>query len=83
MKRKILPKSALFIFAALIYIVPLYAQETIVSGTITSGDDGSPLQGVTVTVLETSKHTITDAKGKYKISVPNGKAKISFSYTRL
>ena len=81
MKRKFFFKSALFICTLFIYLIPLSAQEITVSGTVNNGDDGSPLEGVTITVLETSKHTTTDAKGKYIISVPHGKARISFSYT--
>ena len=41
--------------------------QRIVSGTVT-GDDGEPLLGVSVTVDETTRGTITDLDGKFQIS---------------
>src|SRR6266487_5312400 len=80
MKRKFQLKSIIFILSTLIYVTSLQAQDKTVSGTVSNQDDGLPLPGVTITVMETSKHFITDAKGKYTLSIPNGKAKIVFSY---
>lgn len=52
---------------------------TKVEGTVKDGD-GLPLPGVTVTVLNTTVATITDAAGKYKISLTNPDAILRFSY---
>lgn len=56
-----------------------YAQERTVSGTITSGEDGEPLPGVTVLVKGTTAGTITDVDGNYKLGVPDD-ATLSISF---
>ena len=47
-----------------------WAQLVAVSGTVTSAA-GVPLPGVTVRVQGTDQRTVTDANGKYRISVPS------------
>lgn len=52
-----------------------------VSGRVTASSDGSPLAGVNVVVKgETNIGTVTDAKGHYKLSVPNSNDVLEFSY---
>jgi TonB-linked SusC/RagA family outer membrane protein len=55
-----------------------YAQRT-VSGKVTSGEDGSPLPGVSVVVKGTSTGTTTDVEGSYKIAAPDNSTLV-FSY---
>lgn len=44
------------------------------SGTITLGESGKPVHGVTVTILQLKRIAVTDDNGKYQFSdVPNGK----------
>ncbi len=50
-----------------------------VTGTVT-GSDGEPIPGVSVLVKGTTTGTMTDALGKYSISVPNDAAALVFSY---
>ncbi len=57
----------------------MYAQST-VTGTVLSGEDNSPLIGVTVLVKGTSQGTVTDMNGKYSISVSGEEATLVFSY---
>ena len=45
----------------------ILAQRT-VTGTVT-GDDGEPLLGVNVTIVETNRGTITDLDGRFEVSV--------------
>ncbi len=47
-----------------------WAQQTPVSGTVTSANDGSPQVGVTVVEKGTANGTTTDAQGHYTLSVP-------------
>jgi len=56
-------------FALLILSVAAFAQ-TAVTGKVTDSKDGSPLEGVTVTVKGTRTATKTGADGTFKISVP-------------
>lgn len=51
----------------LFFSVNLSAQQTSVSGTVT-GENNTPLNGVSVTVKGTSKGTSTNAEGKFTIS---------------
>lgn len=55
------------------------AQERIVTGKITSGEDGSALPGVNVILKGTATGTITDIDGNYSISVPGGEAVLTYS----
>lgn len=51
-----------------------------VTGTVTDASDGSLLPGVTVVVKGATSGTITDVKGLYTISVPDGKDTLVFSF---
>ncbi len=57
-----------------------WAQESEVSGTVTSQDDGGPLPGVSVMIQGTTTGTVTDLDGKYSISVSSAEASLEFSY---
>lgn len=50
-----------------------------VSGTIVN-EKNEPLTGVTVLLKGTQQGTVTDAKGQYRIDVPNGNAVLVFSF---
>jgi TonB-linked SusC/RagA family outer membrane protein len=56
------------------------AQQKTVTGVVSSGGDESLLAGVSVTVKETGKGTMTDESGRYAISVLQGQT-LQFSYT--
>ncbi len=55
------------------------AQDRVVSGKVTSGDDGAPLPGVNILEKGTTNGAVTDAEGNYKISVKEG-ATLAFSF---
>ena len=81
MKRKLQPKLLIGICLMLFCAIHLQAQIKTVSGTVRSAEDGVPLAGVSVLVQGSSSGTVTDANGKFSLSVPNGKAKIVLSYS--
>lgn len=54
---------------ALIFSATAFAQNTIVSGTVSS-TGGTPLPGVTVRVQGTDQRALTDASGRYRITAP-------------
>lgn len=60
-----------------------FAQERILTGRVTSADDGSSLPGVNVVVKGTTNGTVTDADGKYSMSVPASGGVIVFSFIGL
>jgi Ca-activated chloride channel family protein len=45
----------------------VWAQPLIVKGTVTDGSDSSPLVGCAVTVKGTSRGTVTNLQGEYRI----------------
>lgn len=51
-----------------------------ISGVVSSVGDGRPLPGVQVSVVGAKLSTVTDAQGKYKITVPSSAKKLVFSY---
>jgi TonB-linked SusC/RagA family outer membrane protein len=56
------------------------AQTTLITGTVTSSEDGSELPGVFVTVKGTTLGTITGPDGKYSIQVPASSKTLVFSF---
>ena len=50
-----------------------------VRGTVTDGDSGRPLAGVSVKLSGSAVSTTTDAKGAYAIRVPSTAAVLEFS----
>lgn len=75
------PKRIMFLCAMLICMINVYGQRVFVNGSVTSTEDGVPLPGVSVMVQNTTTGTVTDALGKYSLTVPSGKSKLVFSYT--
>ena len=58
----------------------IFAQETIVQGTVTDASSGEPLVGVNIVLKGTTKGVITDTDGNYTISVPGSDAVLQVSY---
>jgi len=54
--------------------------QTIVTGMVTSSEDATPLPGVNVLVKGTSVGTMTDASGKYSLSVADPASTLVFSF---
>jgi TonB-linked SusC/RagA family outer membrane protein len=61
----------------------LWAQERTVSGRVTSTEDESGLPGVNVVVKGTTIGTVTDAEGKYTLSVPASGTALVFTFIGL
>jgi Ca-activated chloride channel family protein len=58
-------------------------QEKVITGKVTSAEDGSELPGVNVVLKGTTTGTSTDASGNYKITVPASGGKLVFSFVGL
>ena len=74
-------KKIFLIFLVILSVLgnSLYAQDRRVTGTVTDFTDGSSMPGVTVTVRGTTIGTVTDADGRYTLTVPQG-AMLVFSF---
>ncbi len=88
MKRKLpgklflLPKLlgfALSMQLCILATTPVFSQ-SIVTGRVTSAEDSSPLPGVNILVKGTAAGTISDADGRYSISVPSTESILVFSF---
>jgi TonB-linked SusC/RagA family outer membrane protein len=70
----------LFMIALFAVITPSIAQERVVSGKVTSVDDGSSLPGVNIILKGTSTGVVTDAQGNYSIAVGSSGGTLVFSF---
>ena len=74
------PHRALLIASAWIMLIFSAYAQTAVTGRITAGEDAAPLPGVNILVKGTAEGTISDADGKYSISVPSSESVLVFSF---
>jgi TonB-dependent starch-binding outer membrane protein SusC len=73
-------KKLLMSFVLLLCLIfRVSAQDRTISGKVTSSEDGSALPGVSVSVKGSTRGTVTDANGAYKIGIP-ANAIINFSF---
>ncbi|MFD2033650.1 SusC/RagA family TonB-linked outer membrane protein [Belliella marina] len=76
--RKILP-IAFVLICILGHIDPVFGQERVVRGIVTSKTDGLPMPGVSVLDKSSRSGTVTDIDGKYSLTVgPNSVLVFSF-----
>lgn len=60
-----------------------FAQDRVITGKVTSSEDGSSLPGVNVVIKGTTNGTVTDIDGNYKLSVPEDGGTLVFSFIGL
>jgi TonB-dependent starch-binding outer membrane protein SusC len=65
---------SLFTFAS------AFAQSRVVTGSVTSEEDGQPLPGVSILVKGTTVGTATDLDGRFTLNVPAGQNTLVFSF---
>lgn len=63
-----------------LFSLPLLAQDRVVTGKVTSSEDGSTLPGVNITIKGTSRGATSDGNGAYRISVPTDAQALVFSF---
>ncbi|MCH7411039.1 TonB-dependent receptor [Belliella sp. DSM 111904] len=74
-------RKVLLLGLALLFVgASAFAQSRVVTGTVTSEEDGLPLPGVSILVKGTTLGTTTDLDGNYSINVPEGQANLIFSF---
>ena len=69
LKKPIVNRSTLLLFAAMLFGALTYAQQVSVTGTVTSKEDGMPVPGVNVVEKGTSNGASTDFDGNYSLDV--------------
>lgn len=73
-------KLILLLLLSTVFAVSAFAQQSTITGTVTDGDTGEPLQGVAVVVQGTTIGVSTDIDGEYVIRVPQARNALAFSY---
>ena len=73
-------KKLTMLMTMLLLVVGAAFSQTKVNGTVTSQEDGQPVVGATVLVVGTQTGTVTDADGKFSLTVPAGKATLRITY---
>lgn len=76
-------KKFLLLCFMVAFVSTAWAQERTVTGRVTSTDDGSALPGVNVVLKGSTTGTVTDADGRYSITIPNSSAALVFSFIGL
>jgi TonB-linked SusC/RagA family outer membrane protein len=76
-------RKVLLTLVAVAFVLYSYAQERILTGKVTTTEDGSPLPGVNVVLAGTTAGTTTDANGQFSVSVPATGGKLVFSFIGL
>ena len=66
--------------AALFLMAGTALAQTKVNGTVTSQEDGQPVIGASVLVVGTQVGTVTDANGRFELTVPAGKKTLRITY---
>ncbi len=79
-KTKPMKKFLLMYFSFALVLGTAWAQERMVSGKVSSTEDGTSLPGVNVVVKGTTNGTVTDANGAYSINVPGTGGTLVFSF---
>ncbi|NID09796.1 SusC/RagA family TonB-linked outer membrane protein [Fibrivirga algicola] len=60
--------------------VPLLAQDRVITGRVTSAEDGAAMPGVNIAIKGSTRGATTDVDGQYKISVPSGTVRLIYSF---
>ncbi|ARK10955.1 SusC/RagA family TonB-linked outer membrane protein [Fibrella sp. ES10-3-2-2] len=60
--------------------VPLLAQDRVITGRVTSAEDGAAMPGVNISIKGTTRGVTSDVDGQYRISVPSGTVRLIYSF---
>ncbi len=76
-------KKFLLLSLSWMLTLSVWAQDRVISGRVSSAEDGGALPGVNVVVKGTTNGTVTDSDGRYTLSVPATGGVIIFSFIGL
>ncbi len=76
-------KKFLLLCCSFVFVLNTWAQERVITGKVTSAEDGSTLPGVNVIVKGTTTGTVTDTEGNFSLSIPASGASLVFSFIGL
>ncbi len=73
-------KKFLLGFSFVFALSTVLAQERMITGKVTSTEDGTALPGVNVVLKGTTNGTVSDSDGSYRLSVPSSGGTLVFSF---
>ncbi len=73
-------RKSLLLLVFAFFSLSSFAQERVISGKVTSAEDGQELPGVSVVVQGTATGTVTDAEGRYQLRVGQADQVLVFSF---
>lgn len=76
-------KKFLLLCFSFVFVLSAWAQERVISGKVSSEEDGSALPGVNVVLKGTTNGTNTDADGNFKLTIPASGGTLVFSFIGL
>lgn len=76
-------KKFLLLCFSFVFVISVWAQERVVSGKVTSAEDGSALPGVNVVLKGTTNGSVTDSDGNFRLTVPTSGGTLAFSFIGL
>ncbi|HYI09027.1 MAG TPA: TonB-dependent receptor [Thermoanaerobaculia bacterium] len=71
-----LRRAFILLFVLLALALPLAAQNTTIRGQVTLQADGAPIAGVVVSTEDGAVSAVTDADGRYELSVPSARGAV-------
>jgi len=74
-------KRLMILFTLVVFTcIQVFSQANVITGAVTSAEDGSPIPGVSIVVRGTTIGTITDVDGNYSLAVPENAIKLMFTF---
>ncbi|TAE47476.1 MAG: TonB-dependent receptor [Bacteroidetes bacterium] len=73
-------RRLILLFATLLISASSLMAQRVISGTVTDGSTGDPIQGVSVLIKGTTIGIFTDSRGKFALDVPTGSDVLVFSF---
>ena len=73
-------KRLTMLLASLLFLVTGAFAQTEVSGIVVSASDNEPVIGANILIVGTNSGTVTDANGKFQLTLPEGKTRLHVSY---
>jgi Ca-activated chloride channel family protein len=73
-------KKQWFLLVIVFLLSAFTSNDVIITGTVTSADDGQPLPGTYIVLKGTKNYCVTDAEGKYQITIPEEDGTLVFSF---
>src|SRR6266700_2430469 len=73
-------RRLLVLLQFLLFCVPLFAQDKVITGKISDSKTGKPLSGATVKVKNGTQSTLTNEQGLFTLKVPSPEAILTVTY---